>query len=94
MTNQTNLAEGVLSQIQGGVVDVEFPPDQLPAIYDAVEVPLGGDEPLVLEVQQHLGHDTVRCVAMGSTDGLKRRATAYSTGAIFWKAARIWRSET
>jgi F-type H+-transporting ATPase subunit beta len=70
---------GSIAQVLGGVVDVEFPPDELPRINDAVEVPQDG-QALVLEVQQHLGHDTVRCVAMGSTDGLKRRVTAYATG--------------
>jgi F-type H+-transporting ATPase subunit beta len=76
----TERVAGKIAQIQGGVVDVQFPTDNLPNIYDAVEVPMGRDEPLVLEVQQHLGGDTVRCVAMGSTDGLRRQVVAYATG--------------
>jgi F-type H+-transporting ATPase subunit beta len=72
---------GRVKQIMGAVVDVEFPTEQLPEIYDAVEVPREGQESLVLEVQQHLGNDTVRTIAMDATDGLRRGATAISTGA-------------
>jgi F-type H+-transporting ATPase subunit beta len=65
----------------GPVVDVEFPPDHLPDIYNAVEVPIEGQqESLVVEVQQHLGNDWVRCVAMSSTDGLRRGDKAFDTG--------------
>jgi F-type H+-transporting ATPase subunit beta len=63
----------------GPVVDVEFPHGDLPEIYDAVEIPRNGDK-LVVEVQQHLGNNWVRCVAMDSTDGLRRGMTAISTG--------------
>ncbi len=63
---------GTVAQIQGGVVDVEFAEGNLPEIYEALEVILPDSEPLVLEVQKHLGQDIVRCVAMDTTDGLQR----------------------
>ncbi len=72
---------GRVVQIQGAVVDVAFPPGELPEIYDAVEIPREGQTPLVLEVQKHLGGSWVRCVAMDTTDGLKRGMAAYNTGA-------------
>ncbi len=72
---------GRVKQVMGGVVDVEFPAEQLPEIYHAVEIAREGQESLVLEVQQHLGNETVRTVAMDSTDGLRRGETAISTGA-------------
>jgi F-type H+-transporting ATPase subunit beta len=72
---------GRVVQVLGPVVDVEFPPEQLPEIYDAVEITIEGqDQPLVTEVQQHLGNDWVRTVAMDSTDGLQRGAKAVATG--------------
>jgi len=76
----TQVATGRIVQIQGVVVDVEFPPGQLPDIYNAliVERPEGGR--LVLEVQQHLGNDWVRAVAMSTTDGLKRGVPVIDTG--------------
>ena len=76
----TTVATGRIVQITGAVVDVEFPPDQLPDIYNALEVEREGDEPLVLEVQQHLGNDWVRTVAMSSTDGLRRGMPVLDTG--------------
>ena len=75
------MAKGRIVQVLGGVVDVEFPADQMPAIYEAIEVPMEGDSTLVLEVNKHLGNNWVRCVAMDSTDGLQRGRTAHSTGA-------------
>jgi F-type H+-transporting ATPase subunit beta len=87
------VATGKVIQIIGPVVDVEFPPEQLPDIYNAVEIPLlatsggsgdgaqGASTKLTVEVQQHLGNNWVRCVAMGSTDGLKRGVDAVDTGA-------------
>ncbi len=73
---------GHIKQVLGAVVDVEFPTqDDLPEIFDAVEIPLEGKEPLVLEVQQHLGGETVRTIAMDATDGLRRGMTAVNTGA-------------
>jgi F-type H+-transporting ATPase subunit beta len=74
-------ATGRIVQVQGAVVDVEFPPEQLPEIYNAVEIPLDSGNRLVLEVQQHLGNDWVRCVAMSSTDGLRRGMDAIDVGA-------------
>jgi F-type H+-transporting ATPase subunit beta len=74
-------ATGRVVQVLGGVVDVEFPRENLPEIYDAVEVQREGDDPLVLEVEKHLGNNWVRCVAMDSTDGLQRGAPATATGA-------------
>ena len=72
---------GQIAQILGGVVDVEFPVGDLPDIYDALEVPREDKQPLILEVEKHLGNNWVRCVAMDSTDGLKRDLPVYSTGA-------------
>ena len=72
---------GRVVQVLGGVVDVEFPSENLPEIYDAVEVPRENEDPLVLEVEKHLGDNWVRCVSMDSTDGLQRGVTAIATGA-------------
>ncbi|MEI8073043.1 MAG: F0F1 ATP synthase subunit beta [Candidatus Saccharibacteria bacterium] len=72
--------EGKVIQVVGVVVDVEFPPAALPAIYDAVTIDIDG-KTLYLEVEQHLSESTVRTVALSSTDGLKRGAVAVSTGA-------------
>lgn len=63
---------GQIVQILGSVVDVRFPEGDLPEIYEAIEVLRPEDEPLVLEVQKQLPDNWVRCVAMGSTDGLMR----------------------
>lgn len=73
--------KGRVIQILGGVVDVEFPPEQLPEVFEAIEVPREDKEPLVLEVQKHLGNNWVRTVAMDATDGLRRGVPAYATGA-------------
>ncbi len=73
--------QGTVVQIQGAVVDVAFPPEELPEIFYAVEIPKDGGEKVVLEVQQHLGNDRVRCVAMTTTDGLRRGMVAINTGA-------------
>jgi F-type H+-transporting ATPase subunit beta len=70
---------GKVVQVVGPVVDVEFPPDQLPEIYDALEINLDGRR-LVLEVQQHVGNDSVRCLAMDTTDGLRRGTPVRQTG--------------
>jgi F-type H+-transporting ATPase subunit beta len=68
-------------EVLGAVVDIEFPPDQLPPIYNAVETTIEGvEQPLTLEVEQHLGNNWVRCVAMGPTDGLKRGTPVIDTG--------------
>src|SRR5258708_11104407 len=74
--------KGTVVQVLGAVVDVEFPPDQLPEIYNAVLVrPAGAEKDLTLEVEQHLGNNWVRTVAMGPTDGLQRGTAAFDTGA-------------
>ncbi len=71
---------GKITQIVGVVVDVEFDKDNLPALYDAIEVAQDGGT-VVLEVAQHLDESTVRAIAMSSTDGLKRGQDAVATGA-------------
>jgi len=73
-------ATGRVVQIQGGVVDVEFPENELPDVFEAIEVPRGNRVPLILEVEKHLGGNWVRCVAMDSTDGLQRGVPATATG--------------
>ena len=76
---------GKISQVIGAVVDAKFPPGQLPEIFTALKVsnPSINDKPwnLVLEVAQHLGEETVRCVAMDSTEGLVRGQEVMNTGA-------------
>src|SRR6478752_5491204 len=75
---------GRIKQVIGPIVDVEFDSGRLPAIYHAVRVsnPAINDKEwnLVLEVAQHLGENTVRCIAMDSTDGLVRGQSAMDTG--------------
>ena len=72
---------GKITQIIGAVLDIKFSTGNLPEINDAVKIPLKDGGELVVEVSQHLGDDTVRCIAMGSTDGLVRGMEAISTGA-------------
>jgi F-type H+-transporting ATPase subunit beta len=72
---------GRVVQIQGSVVDVEFPEGGLPDVFEAIEIARPNDLPLVLEVEKHLGDNWVRCVAMDSTDGLQRGVEAVATGA-------------
>ncbi len=76
----TAQAQGTIKQIFGPVVDVAFPDSELPGINYAVHVPRDGAEPLVLEVAQHLGDDLARCVALASTDGLRRGMPCVNTG--------------
>ncbi len=71
---------GRVMQVMGPVVDVEFAGGNLPEIYHAIEIPQNGDV-LIVEVQQHLGDEWVRGVAMDSTDGLRRGLEAIDTGA-------------
>ena len=71
---------GSVSQVMGPVVDVRFEDGHLPAIYNALTIPVG-DITLTVEVAQHVGDNTVRCVAMASTDGLQRGAVVTDTGA-------------
>ena len=70
---------GKIAQVIGPVVDVKFDEDHLPDLLTAIEVPIEGQESLVLEVAQGIGADQVRCIAMGSTDGLKRDMEAIDT---------------
>jgi len=77
MTNIT----GRVAQIQGSVVDVEFQEGNLPELFEAIVIERENKEPLVLEVEKHLGENHVRCVAMDSTDGLQRGIPAEATGA-------------
>ena len=70
---------GHVVQIIGTVVDVEFPADGLPGVYSAVTVQVNGED-LVMEVQQHLGNNWVRCLAMGATEGLSRGSEAVDQG--------------
>jgi len=80
-----NVATGRISQVLGNVVDVEFREGSLPSIFNAIRVnnPALGqrDNTMVLEVAQHLGENTVRCIAMDSTDGLVRGMPVEDTGA-------------
>ena len=72
--------EGKITQVMGAVIDVRFDRDSLPDLYNAIHIK-NGEETLVAEVMQHLGNDTVRCVAMSATDGLTRGTKAIDTGA-------------
>ena len=71
------MSSGVIVQIIGAVVDVEFPRDSIPKVYDALSVAGVG---LTLEVQQQIGDGVVRCIAMGTTDGVKRGLEVSNTG--------------
>lgn len=72
---------GKISQIIGAVLDIKFTAETLPALYNAVHVQRQDGSLLTVEVAQHLGDDTVRCISMGATDGLKRGMEARNTGA-------------
>jgi F-type H+-transporting ATPase subunit beta len=74
------MAKGKVVQIIGTVVDIEFPPDELPALYNAIEVTTDGGK-IVLEAQEHVGNNWVRCLALSPTDGLERGVEAVDTGA-------------
>ena len=73
---------GKIIQIIGPVMDISFEREggELPAINDALEVTLEGKDNLVVECQQHIGENTIRCVAMDSTDGLRRGMEVSSLG--------------
>ncbi|MEI6457599.1 MAG: F0F1 ATP synthase subunit beta [Pseudomonadota bacterium] len=79
MTTATASATGKIVQIIGAVIDVEFPRDAVPKVYDALKLEDSGRE-VTLEVQQQLGDGVVRCIAMGISEGLKRGITVRSTG--------------
>ena len=72
-------AKGKVVQVIGSVVDIEFPPDELPALFNAIEIPQNGSK-LVLEVQGHTGNNWVRCLSLVPTDGLSRGTEAIDTG--------------
>ena len=80
MATAATTSTGRVIQITGAVVDIEFPAGKLPAIYNAVEVRRGDGVKIVCEVQQHLGNNWVRTVAMTTTDGLARGVDAIDTG--------------
>ena len=71
------MAQGTIVQCIGAVVDVEFPRDQMPKIYDALKM---AGSTLTLEVQQQLGDGIVRTIALGSSDGLRRGMTVTNSG--------------
>ena len=76
--------KGKIIEVIGPVVDIEFEEQYLPKIYNAIRIPRtnteGEKNDLIVEVQLHLGEDTVRAVAMDSTDGLVRGMEAFDTG--------------
>ena len=73
------MATGKVTQVIGTVVDVEFPAEDMPSIYNALETSIAGER-LVLEVEQHIGNNWVRCLALGATEGLVRGVDAVDTG--------------
>ncbi len=73
------MANGQVVQIIGTVVDVEFPPQELPNIFNGLTVDMQGQQ-IVLEVEQHIGNNWVRCLAMGPTEGLQRGVDVIDTG--------------
>ena len=75
----SDTAKGVVSQVMGPVVDVSFEEGSLPAIYNALTMQ-NGENTLTVEVAQHIGDNVVRCIAMSSTDGLKRGTPVTDTG--------------
>jgi F-type H+-transporting ATPase subunit beta len=79
MEGQMDKINGKLLQIIGPVVDIRFSGKQLPSLYSAIDIPLKEGK-LVVEVAQHVGDDVVRCISMGSTDGLVRGMEAIDTG--------------
>ncbi len=81
MSTEMNSSRGIVVQIIGAVVDVEFPQEKIPKIYNALQVVSEGQSKgLILEVQQQLAGGIARCIAMGSSDGLKRGAEVEDTG--------------
>src|SRR5919204_4868859 len=82
---QAQEAEGTIVQSIGAVIDIEFPREEMPNIYDALILEEAADNPLVekgltFEVEQQLGDGIVRCIALGSSDGLRRGMKVRSTG--------------
>ena len=85
MATASTIQNGKITQVIGPVVDVEFPPGALPDIYTALAITNPGidarPDNLIVEVAQHLGENTARCIAMDSTEGLVRGMVAKNTGA-------------
>ncbi len=75
----SDLAKGIVVQVMGPVVDVQFEDGNMPAIYNALTMEIG-EKTLTVEVAQHIGDNTVRCIAMASTDGLTRGTAVTDTG--------------
>ncbi|MCE2464571.1 MAG: F0F1 ATP synthase subunit beta [Dehalococcoidia bacterium] len=74
------MGTGKIVQVIGTVVDVHFPPDELPTLFNALELDNHGER-LILEVEQHVGNNWVRCLALGPTEGLSRGTNVTDTGA-------------
>ncbi len=77
------MAQGKVAQVMGPVVDLEFPPDQLPELYNAIQIQANDANrniDLIVEAAQHLGDNLVRCIAMATTDGLVRGDGATDSG--------------
>ena len=74
------MAKGKVVQVIGTVVDIEFPPDELPALFNAIEITTDGAK-IMLEAQEHVGNNWVRCLSLAPTDGLGRGVEAIDTGA-------------
>ena len=79
------MSSGRIVQIIGAVIDVEFPREAVPQVYDALKVP---EKDLTLEVQQQLGDGVVRAIAMGSSEGVSRGLSVENTGALATHVAR------
>ena len=75
------MTAGKVVQVIGSVVDIEYPPAELPALFNAVEIKSKSGDKLILEVQSHIGNDWVRCLSLMPTDGLSRGTEAVDTGA-------------
>ncbi|MFH0914660.1 MAG: F0F1 ATP synthase subunit beta [Chloroflexota bacterium] len=73
------MAKGKVVQVIGTVVDIEFPPGELPELYNAVEIPIDGHK-MVLEVEGHIGNNWVRCISLSPTEGLERGLEAVDAG--------------
>ena len=81
MNTGKEVSSGKITQIISAVLDIKFSSERLPEINEAIKIPLNEGGELIVEVAQHLGDDTVRCIAMGPTDGLVRGMEAIATGA-------------
>ena len=82
LANNVPMSKGTIVQVIGSVVDVEFEDNSIPKVFDALKVSSEGPaKDLILEVQQQIGGGVVRCISMGSSDGLKRGDIALNTGA-------------